>query len=137
VGNPEEPWSQRTRAIEGIQLAIGLEERLLDNILAVHDGPGHPRTVTVQARSKVADRLEKRQVAGFKGATGAWTVWTIHIDLTQPTVFGIRGAQGFDSRVSSDDQMRELDEVSAISIVYPYDFFRPLPRRVGRSRAEA
>lgn len=81
VGNPEQPGRQRTRIVKGVQLSIGDEQCLLDDIFAVHYRAGHARAVPMQARPEVADGFEKRQVAGLKGAGGTWVVGTVHIDI--------------------------------------------------------
>ena len=41
VGNSEPPRGQGTLVVEGVKLPIGLEQGVLDNILAVHNRPGH------------------------------------------------------------------------------------------------
>ena len=41
VSNPEQPRSQRPVIVKGVQLAIGLEQCLLKDVLAVHHRPGH------------------------------------------------------------------------------------------------
>src|SRR5262249_31996424 len=68
MGNAEQPGLQRATGVEFVQLAISLEQRLLHDIFAIHDGARHAGTVAVQARTKVLDRLEKRQVTSFEGA---------------------------------------------------------------------
>ena len=39
VGNSEQPRRQGTLVVEGVKLPIGLEQGVLDNILAVHNRP--------------------------------------------------------------------------------------------------
>ena len=56
---------------------VGLEQRLLDDVLAVQDRPGHPGAVAVQARAEVGDRLEERHVAGLEGAVGRRVGWDL------------------------------------------------------------
>ncbi len=70
VSDPEQPRRQRALIVEGLELAIGLEERVLNDVLAVRDRSGHARAVPVQARSEVADRLEKRKVARLETTGG-------------------------------------------------------------------
>jgi len=41
VGNSEQPRGQGTLVVEGVKLPIGLEQGVPDNILAVHNRPGH------------------------------------------------------------------------------------------------
>jgi hypothetical protein len=68
VGDAEEPRLQRAALVERVQLSIGLEQRLLHNVFAVHHRTGHAGAVAVQARPKRGDRLEERAVARVERA---------------------------------------------------------------------
>ena len=41
VGNPEQPRCQGTRVVEGVQLAIGLKQGVLNDVLAIQHGARH------------------------------------------------------------------------------------------------
>src|SRR5262249_8058277 len=58
-----QPRSQRPVVVEGVELSIRLEERLLNDVLAVENRPRHPRAITVQGRTQMVDRFEEREVA--------------------------------------------------------------------------
>jgi hypothetical protein len=62
----------------------------LNNILAVHHRPGHPRTVSVQARPQLSDRLQKGEVSGIEVAhrVDIIVTFSIHIDRYAAAVFG-------------------------------------------------
>jgi len=81
VGNSEQPRGEGTLVVEGVKLPIGLEQGILDNILAVHNRPGHTSTVTAQAGARVGDRFKKRQVACLEGPGCAHIARIIHIYL--------------------------------------------------------
>src|SRR5262245_18266421 len=66
--NAEQPRLEWATGVEFVQLPISLEQSLLHNVFAVHDGASHAGTVAVQARTKLPDGLEKRQVTCFERA---------------------------------------------------------------------
>jgi len=60
---------------------IGLEERVLNHVLAVQHRSGHAGTVTVQAGPQVGDGFEEREVTRLKGTREVDAGRIIHIDL--------------------------------------------------------
>ncbi len=64
---------------KGVELPVGMKQRVLNDIFAIEDRTGHARTVAVKLRTKVGDGLEKSQIAGFE-RTGK----LIHIALYAP-----------------------------------------------------
>ncbi len=80
VGNPEEPGRQGAVFRQGFQLAVGLKERLLDDILAVEYRSRHAGAVAVQAGAEVANGFEERDVAGLELALGLDVGGSVHID---------------------------------------------------------
>src|SRR5215471_19979143 len=80
VRDPEQPRRQRAPIIESVQLAIGLEERVLDDVLPVRDRSGHARAIPMEARPEVADRLEKREVARLESTGGVEIRTPVHND---------------------------------------------------------
>src|SRR5262249_19686248 len=71
---------------------IGLKERLLHHILAVHDRPGHACAVAMQIGTKVRDGFEERDIPGLERARSVYTSRSIHIGVTQPLTLRIRGS---------------------------------------------
>src|SRR5260370_6174552 len=89
VSDAKQPRCQRAVLIKGVELSIGLEERVLNHVLAVQHRSGHTRTVTVQAGPQVGDGFEERQVTRLEGARSVNANRIIHIDLLRvPWVFG-------------------------------------------------
>jgi hypothetical protein len=72
VSNAKQPRPQGTCIVERVEFSIGLEECLLNDILAIQHGSRHPRAVAVQARTQVRDRLEKGQIPRLEGTTSRW-----------------------------------------------------------------
>src|SRR5262247_2832202 len=66
VRDAEQPRLQRTAVVELVEFAISLKQGLLHHVFPIHDGTCHSRTIAVQARTKMRDGFEKRQVACFK-----------------------------------------------------------------------
>ena len=64
--NAKQPPTQRTRIIQQVELAIGLEQRLLHDILAIHDRAGHARAITMKRYAPLCYGLQERGVAGIK-----------------------------------------------------------------------
>ena len=54
---------ERAAFVERVQLAVGLEQRLLHDVFAVQHRAGHPRAVPVQARPERGHRFQERLVA--------------------------------------------------------------------------
>ena len=88
----EQPGLERTRIVERVELAIRLEERLLDNVFAVDHRSRHPCAVTMQTRTEVGNRFEKRKIAGLERASGGRSFWTLHIDH-----YAAKPALGYDA----------------------------------------
>src|SRR5258708_7628610 len=59
VRDAEEPGGEVAGVVEGVELAVGLEERILHNVFAIHDGACHAGAVAVKARAQVRDGLEE------------------------------------------------------------------------------
>jgi hypothetical protein len=61
----------------------------LNNVLAVHHRPGHPRTVSVQARPQLSDRLQECEVPRIEFAhrIDVMVTFAIHIDKYAADVF--------------------------------------------------
>src|SRR5260221_10260986 len=81
VSDPKQPRRQRAVLIKRVELSIGLEERVLNHVLAVQHRSGHTRTVTVQAGPQLGDGFEERQVTRLEGTRGFNGGRIIHIDL--------------------------------------------------------
>ena len=81
VRNSEEPRRQRTVFVKLVELPVGFEQRLLNNILPVQDRSGHARAVTMQARSKLPNGFKKRKLTRLEGPghLGFWLILHIHI----------------------------------------------------------
>src|SRR5262249_27656014 len=56
VRDLEQPWRQRLAFVERLESSIRLEERLLDDVLAVKHRAGHARAVPVEARTQGSNR---------------------------------------------------------------------------------
>ena len=67
VSNAKQPGRQWTLIVEGLQFPIRLEEGLLHDILAVEHRSGHTRTVAVETRAKMRNRLEEREIPRLDG----------------------------------------------------------------------
>ena len=63
VGDAEQPRAERAAVVEFLQLAIGLEHRLLHHVLAVQHRAGHARAIAVQPGPQMRDGLEEGGVA--------------------------------------------------------------------------
>src|SRR5262249_30304685 len=72
VRDLEQPRGQRLAVVEGLESSIGLEERLLDDVLAVQHRAGHARAVPVQARTQARDRLQARYMTSLEYS------WCVH-----------------------------------------------------------
>jgi hypothetical protein len=66
VGDPEQPGFKRAALVELVQLPIGFEQSLLNDVFTVHDRTCHAGAVAMQARTKRGDRFEEGQVARFE-----------------------------------------------------------------------
>ena len=73
-------------------------ERVLDDVLAVQDRPHHARTVAVEPRPEVGDRLEKRQVARLEEARIVRIGWTI--PMTFYACGGLRDTEVGETRMA-------------------------------------
>src|SRR5262250_2805734 len=62
VGDLEQPRRQRLAGVERLESSVSLEERLLDDVLAVEHRAGHARAVTVQAWPQARNRLQEGHV---------------------------------------------------------------------------
>ena len=91
----EEPRRQRTVVVKGVELSIGLEERVLNDIFTIHYRPGHSGTITVETRPQVSNRFEEREITRLEWTTDIEASQIIHIDLAQPVMVVIRAEQNF------------------------------------------
>ena len=78
------------RFVERVQLAVGLEQRLLHDVFAVQHRAGHPRAVPVQARPELRHRFQERLVAGVEEARRVEVGIRGHVTNTQPEAEKIR-----------------------------------------------
>ncbi len=70
---------QVTVFVEGIEFAVGLEERILHDVLAVHDGAGHACAVAVKTRAQMREMvLKEGDVARLEEAPGGREVGGKH-----------------------------------------------------------
>ena len=74
VCDAEQPRRQRPRLIVGVELPVGVEECVLDDILAVEGGTCHPRAIAMQTGTDVRNGLEKRKVARLESAAIGWVL---------------------------------------------------------------
>jgi len=79
--NLEEPRRQSTVVIKGVKLSIGLEECILNDVLTIHNRPGHTRAISVKAGTQVGNRFEEREIARLKWTADIEAGWIVHIDL--------------------------------------------------------
>lgn len=79
--DPEQPGGQRAVVVKRVKLPIGLEQRVLNDILAVQHRSGHAGKETVQAGPEVSDGLRQRELTCLEGARGVDTSRIIPIDV--------------------------------------------------------
>ena len=123
--DPEEPRSERPAFVVLVQLPIGLEQRFLHNILAIHDRSGHTRAVAMQFWADFHQGLEEGSVAIVEETDGIAHVEIdaeSHLDLVRrldvrrtPTVL-VLGPDGRIARRASG-QPRKADVIAALGEV--------------------
>src|SRR6266852_1438532 len=98
----EQPRCQRTAVVKRLKFSIGQEERVLNDVLAIHYRSGHAGAVPVKAGAQMSNRFEEREVACFEGARNVKGSRTIHINQyaarndrdTNETDFRVRSQLG-------------------------------------------
>ncbi|ESY92411.1 hypothetical protein [Mesorhizobium sp. LNHC209A00] len=66
----EKPRPQRLPIVEQLDLAIGLEQRLLHDVLAIQRRAGHARAIAMQPGAQMRNRLQERGIAQVEHAVG-------------------------------------------------------------------
>src|SRR5262245_16863981 len=72
VRNAKQPRRAGTGVVERVQPPIGVEQRVLHDVLAVEYGTGHARAVFMKLWSQIPHRLQKREIARLKEARIGW-----------------------------------------------------------------
>src|SRR5262249_10479149 len=81
VCDSEEPRRERTAIIKLVELTVRFEQRLLNNILAVHYRSGHARAITMQTRTELADGFKKRKVTRLEAPDHPRLWLIVHINI--------------------------------------------------------
>jgi hypothetical protein len=79
--NLEQPRRQGAIVIEGVKFPKGLEECVLNDVLTIHNRPGHARAISVKAGTQVGNRFEECDVARLKWTTYIEAGWIVHINI--------------------------------------------------------
>src|SRR5256885_17039242 len=58
VRDAKQPRTDWPPVVERVELAVGLEQRILHHVLTIEAGAGHPGAVSVQLWAQITDGLE-------------------------------------------------------------------------------